>query len=78
MSRRALLMFPVLLLFVLLVSTVGAQDSIVDQPVGETIIVSQERTPDGINTVNNIPNLKDTYISSNKPNKISACKVLCR
>jgi hypothetical protein len=69
MSRRALLMFPVLLLFVLLVSTVGAQDSIVDQPVGETIIVSQERTPDGINTVKNIPNLKDTYISSNKPNE---------
>jgi hypothetical protein len=69
MNRKPLLMFTMLLLFVLLVSTVGAQDSIMDQEVGEMVILKQVRTPDGINTVKEIPNLKDTFISSNEPNR---------
>ena len=68
MNRKPLFMFTVLLLFVLLVSTVGAQDSIMNKEVGEAIILKQVRTPDGINTVKEIPNLKDTFISSNRPN----------
>ncbi len=72
MNRKPFLMFIVLLFFVLLVSTVGAQDSIVDedivdQEVGEFEILSQEVTPDGIQTIARIPNKKDTYISSNPP-----------
>ena len=68
MTRKPILLFSVLLLFVLLVSTVGAQDVDPNHPVDDAIIVSQERTPDGINTVKNIPNLKDTFVSSNRPN----------
>ena len=68
MNRKSLLMFTVLLLIVLLVSTVGAQDSIMDQEVGEMVILKQVRTPNGINTVKEIPNFRDTFISSGQPN----------
>ena len=68
MNRKPFLLLAVLLLFVLLVSTVGAQDSIVDQEVEEMIILEQEITPDGIRTIAQIPNKKDTYIASNRPN----------
>ncbi len=68
MNRKLFLSLAVLLLFVLLVSTVGAQDSIVDQEVEEMIILEQEITPDGIRTIAQIPNKKDTYIASNRPN----------
>jgi hypothetical protein len=67
MNRKPFLMLIVLLFFVFLVSTVGAQDSIVDQEVGEFVILSQEVTPDGIHTIAQIPNKKDAFISSNKP-----------
>jgi len=69
MKRKPIFMLTLLLLLVLLVSTVGAQDSIIDQEVSEMIILKQERTPDGINTVMEIPNLKDTFISSNQPDR---------
>ena len=68
MNRKRLLMLTVLMLFVFLVSTVGAQDSIVDQEVEEAVILQQEVTPDGINTIVQIPNKKDAYIASNQPN----------
>jgi len=68
MSRKPFLLFSILLLFVLLVSTVGAQDSIVDQEITEVVILEQEITPDGIHTVVQIPNKKDAFIASNQPN----------
>ena len=67
MNRKPFLLLSILLLFVLLVSTVGAQDSIVDQEVEEVVILEQEVTPDSIHTVVQIPNKKDAFISSNKP-----------
>ena len=77
MNRKPFLMLIVLLLFVLMVSTVGAQDSfvnpdivdpdIVDQEVGDFVILEQNVTPDGIQNIVQIPNKKDAFISSNKP-----------
>ena len=69
MNRKPLFMFIVLFLFVLLVSTAGAQDSIVDQEVGEFVVLDRVVTPDGINTTVEIPNFRDTFIASNKPNE---------
>jgi hypothetical protein len=68
MNRKGMLTLVVLLLFVFLVFTVGAQDQIADQEVEEFVILEQEVTPDGIRTIAQVPNFRDTFISSNRPN----------
>jgi hypothetical protein len=69
MNHKPFLLLTILLLFVLLVSTVGAQDSIVDQEVEEAVILKREVTPDGIHTIVQVPNKKDAYIASNRPDE---------
>lgn len=79
MNRKPLLTLTLLLLFLLLASTVMAQDStpeatadpdsIVDQEVEEAVILKREVTPDGIHTIVQVPNKKDTYIASNRPDQ---------
>ena len=68
MNRKPIIMLTILLLAVFLVATVSAQDSIIDQAVGEEVILHQEMTPDGINTIVELPNTKDTFVSSSQPN----------
>lgn len=69
MKHKSLLPFAVLLLFMLLVTTVGAQDSIADREIEEVKILKQEVTPDGIHTIVQIPNFRDTFIASNRPDQ---------
>lgn len=68
MNRKSIILLAFLLFPVFLVSTVMAQDSIMDQPAGPIIVLSEEMTPDGLNTTIEIPNTKDTFVSSNQPN----------
>ncbi len=67
MNRKPLILIALLLISVFLVSTVGAQDSIMNRAVGPEVILKQEVTPDGLNTVIELPNTKDTFVSSNQP-----------
>ena len=67
MNRKTFLVLAMMLLFVLLVSSVGAQDSTIDQEVEEMVVLEREVTPDGIHSIINIPNKKDAFISSNQP-----------
>lgn len=67
MNRKPLILLPLFLIFVFLISTVGAQESIMNQAAGPEVILKQEVTPDGINTVIELPNTKDTFVSSNQP-----------
>ena len=67
MNRKPFLLLTLLLLFVLVVSTVGAQDSVSDREIEEMVVLEQVVTPDGVDTVIQVPNFRDTFISSGQP-----------
>ena len=68
MKRKPIILLTLLLLTVFLASTVGAQDeSIMNKAVGPEVILSEEMTPSGLNTIVELPNTKDTFVASSQP-----------
>ncbi|MDX1414981.1 MAG: DNRLRE domain-containing protein [Candidatus Promineifilaceae bacterium] len=67
MKHKPLILLTLLLLTVALVTSVGAQESIMNKALRPPKIIKQEVTPDGVNTIVELSNTKDTFVSSNQP-----------